>query len=141
MGNRLFVPVYKACYVTLIIVNLFMLYDYEGFKEHTTWKISIIFLLLNLLSWILFSQRRRVGQIFEQALSLGRIVVLLLAVFIFFADIIGLYSPVGLVLWMSLLRLMQGLAAWRFFAWWSVCAILLALEFSFFRTVSEPLPE
>ena len=78
---------------------------------------------------------------FEQALSLGRIGVLLLAVFIFFADIIGLYSPVGLVLWMSLLRLMQGLAAWRFFAWWSVCAIRLALEFSFFRSVSAPLPE
>jgi len=138
MIKGLFIPVYKACYVTLIIVNFFMLYRYGGFTEHKTWTISIIVLLLNLLSWILFSRRWRVGQILEQALSLARIVILMLAVFIFFADLIALYSPIGLVLWLNLLRLTQALSAWRFLVWWLVCATLLALEFAYLRNVSEP---
>lgn len=140
MRHRLLIPVYKACYVTLIVVNLFMLYNYDGFKEHTTWIISVSFLLLNSISWILFSNGLRIGQVLEQALSLGRSAVVLIAVFIFFADVIALYSPVGVVLWASVLRLVLGLSAWRFLVWWSVCGVLLMLELSFFRAISEPLP-
>jgi hypothetical protein len=141
MLNRLFVPAYKACYMTLIVANFFMLYNYGGFRERTTWTIGIVVLVLNLLSWILFSQRLRVGQISEQMLSLGRIAVLLLAAFIFFADLIGLYSPIGVVLWLNLLRLTSALSASRFLVWWLVCAILLALEFAYFRGVSAPFQE
>jgi len=124
--------------MTLIVVNLFMLYQYGGFRERTTWEIAIVMLLLNLVSWILFSQRLPIGRLSERILSLGRISVVLLAAFIFFADLIALYSPLGLVVWLSLLRLtLTGtLSRVRFMVWWFACAALLALELAYFRGVS-----
>jgi hypothetical protein len=122
--------------MTLIVVNLFMLYEYGGFRERTTWEIAIAMLLLNLVSWILFSQRLPIGRLSEQVLSLGRITVLLLAVFVFFADVIALYSPLGLVLWLSLLRIAEALSRGRLLVWWFGCAVLLALELAYFRSVS-----
>jgi hypothetical protein len=136
MLSRLFVPLYKACYMTLIVVNLFMLYEDGGFREHRTWEIAIVMLLLNLVSWILFSQRLLMGRLSEQTLSLGRIIVVLSAAFVFFADVIALYSPVGLVLWLSLLRISEALSKGRLLVWWFGCAVLLALELTYFRGVS-----
>ena len=52
MLSRLFVPLYKSCYMTLIVVNAFMLYEDGGFRKRTTWQIAIVMLLLNLVSWI-----------------------------------------------------------------------------------------
>ena len=136
MLRRLFVPLYKASYMTLIVVNLFMLYDHAGFRERTSWEIAIVMLILNLLSWILFSQRLSVGRLSEQLLSLGRIALVLLAAFVFFADVIALYSPVGIVVWLSLVHAAQALSTERFVVWWSGCAVLLALELTYFRGIS-----
>ena len=136
MLRRLFVPLYKASYMTLIVVNLFMLYDYGGFRERTSWEIAIVMLLLNLVSWILFSQRLSIGRLSEQLLSLGRIALVLLAAFVFFGDVIALYSPLGIVLWLSLLRAAQALSTQRLVIWWFGCAVLLALELAYFRGIS-----
>jgi hypothetical protein len=141
LSRRLFVPLYKACCMTSIVVNLFLLYEGGGFREHTTWEIAVVTLLLNLVSWMLFSQRLVIGRLSEQILSLGRTIVVLLAALVFFADIIALYSPVGLVLWLSLLRITQVLSKGRFLVWWFGCAVLLAMEISYFRGVSVPFAE
>jgi len=122
--------------MTLIVVNLFMLYEYGGFRERTTWEIAIVMLLSNLVSWILFSQRLSIGRLAEQILSFGRIAVVLLAAFVFFADVIALYSPLGLVLWTSLLRITELLSKGKLVVWWLGCAALLALELVYFRAVS-----
>jgi hypothetical protein len=96
---------------------------------------------LNSISWILFAQRLSIGKFLEQALSVGRIAVILLAVLIFFSDIIALYSPVGVVIWTSLAQCALGFAAWRLLTWWFFCGALLTLELLFFRAVSEALRE
>lgn len=133
-----FVLFYKGIYLILIAANLFILFQYDGFRERRPLTISLGFLVANVLSWLMFLISNHPGRaIGEQVLSLGRIATILCAALVYFIDLIMYLSPVGLVLWVPLMESTNQLGQLRIPALWTICAVLLILESYYLRTISS----
>ncbi len=130
--------IYKSTCLVLILVNFYIPYEKSGFREENTWVVGLIALVLNLSSWVLYLASYRIGRLGEQVLSCGRMLIILLAVLVFFTDMIAYYSPVGFSLWLPLAEATVRRGTLYLPGWWSVCVVLLALEGAYFRAVSQP---
>jgi hypothetical protein len=141
--NLYFPTIYKCVYLVFVGINLFVLYQEGGFRESTPYLIGLFALFVNTFTWMLFLRSNEAGVIGESILSIGRLLVILLGVSVFFGDVIAYYSPVGRVVWLPLAVIANRVTSYRLTVWWTGCSALLILESMYFRVVSrqEPRPE
>lgn len=135
--NRYFPTIYKCVYLVLIGINLFVLYQEGGFRESTPYLLGLSALCVNTFTWLLFLRSSETGILGESILSIGRLLVILLGLSVFFGDVIAYYSPVGRVVWLPLAVIANRVTTYRLTVWWSGCAALLILESAYFRAVSR----
>jgi hypothetical protein len=132
----LFAIAYKCTYLFLIVANLALFYMHLGFGREPSPLFAVAFLVANLASWLAFLSGTFWGDLPEKALSIGRIVGILLCATIIVGDLTAWMSPVSASVWIPLLEVSLGQISWkkrnRLVVWWVGCALLLALECVYF---------
>jgi hypothetical protein len=131
---------YKLVYLALISLNVALLVTDVGLNHGLLqiYFIDIAVLGINVVAWLGYRRGKGWALELEQALSLGRILMVALASTIFLAGVVSLYSPVGWILWYKLMFSVidEGHRVW----YWSGCAILLALESLYFCALTRVSP-
>lgn len=126
--EKAFVRSYKALYLLAIAANAAALLVEVGFSLGILqiYLIDVALFGINSAAWLAYKQRKTWGLELEIILSVGRMLMILLASTIFLAGIVALFSPIGWLLWY---KVMFKLIDRRHRAWyWSVCGTLLLLE-------------
>ena len=124
-----FARAYRMAYLILIVADLVLMLDWlgiDGLKQNLDiYLIGVSIFVVNLASWLGYLRGKRWGFEIEQVLSIGRIFMILLGATVYAADIVGLFSAVGLILWYEL---MFSLLAKSYYLYWAGCATLMVLE-------------
>ena len=125
---------YKSVYLSILILNLVSLHAWQPENvtpDKTSAYISgVTTFLINLYGAWSLMRRAAAALILEQILSLGRMLVMLLASTVFPAGLL-VYSPAFFVVWRPVLAAAQG----RLYVLWAFCAIVLATEIRYFLAV------
>src|SRR5260370_16234781 len=111
----LFVRTYKYLYGGMLATNLLLtmtgnrLVNFPKADRRYSYVINVVTLGLNIISWCGYVYRFRWGFISERALSLGRMLVQIIAGPLLLIDIV-FYSPVFLLVWNPMIALSEVVA-------------------------------
>jgi hypothetical protein len=130
--SQMFTRCYKWAYLALIMVNAVALFFTGGIAVGLLqiYFVAVAIFAINLYSWWGYRSRISWGLELESLLSCGRMITTIMGATIYLADVVALYSPLGLILWEGILFKVI-VDSHRLWYWWS-CAVLLALEVTYF---------
>ncbi len=129
-----FIKTYKYIYLAGLLINLAFLIREKTFVQSSQYAIDAGTFAVNLAAWLALRRSQRWALSAERALSIGRMLVPIMASTIFLLGLVA-YSPLAIVLWKPVLTLTTaaGLPAL-----WACCLILLCLEVAYLTQLRAP---
>lgn len=127
----LYIRVYKAIYLIVIILNFAILLKQGAVFGNLQYLINIITILLNSTTFVWIN--KKIFTDIEMLLSSIRILIILLISAIYPLALLIHLIPTSYVLWLPVLELNKTMFGEAMLIVWVVCAMLFILEMLFFR--------